>query len=60
MLPRNVAAQADFAGQRVVAVRAMDQEAEAGGGEAGAAVLHHRVHHVAVAALDQNVGDRFA
>ena len=60
MRPRDVAAHADFARQRVVAVRARDQDAEAGIGEAGAAVLHHRMHHVAVAALDQDVGHRFA
>ena len=60
MLPRNVAAQAHFARQRIVAVRAMDQKAEAGVGEARAAVLHHRMDDVAVAALDEHVGDRFA
>ena len=60
MLPRDVAAHADFARQRIVAVRAGDQGAEAGIGEAGAAVLHHRMHHVAVAALDQDVGHGFA
>src|SRR5262249_21928550 len=57
---RDVAAGADRGGEQVVAGRAGDQAAEAGVGEPGAGVAGDRADHLAVAALDQDVGDRLA
>ena len=58
MLPRDVAAHADNGGESIVAGRAIDQHAKAGVGKACAGIFHHRMNHVAVAALDQHIGER--
>ena len=46
--------------EHLVADRTLDQGAERRAGEARAGVLRDRAHHVAVAALDQHVGDGLA
>ena len=57
MVPRDIAACAHPERQRVVAVRPRDQLAEPGIGKAGAGIDRDRSHDVAIAAVDQDVGD---
>ena len=60
MLARQVAPFADAERQRVIARRALDQEAEGGVGEAGAFVAHDGVGDLMIATRDQHVGHRLA
>ena len=60
MRARNVASQPDLGRQGIVVGGAIDQHAEAGIGKARAGIAHHRMDDVAIAALDQHIGHRFA